>query len=54
MMQQFAPKGAKLNNEGTISAIMEDRYVEVEFPLEGDNHSQVAPYPANICQKITH
>jgi len=44
MLQRFAPPEAKPNNEGTISGIMEDGYYEVEFPLSGENHSQVAPY----------
>lgn len=55
MLQKFAPPGAKPNNEGIISEIMEDGYVEVEFPIGDDNpneHSQVAPYPANIVYKI--
>lgn len=55
MLQQFAPKGAKPNNVGVISEILEDGYVEVEFPIGNDDpkeHSQVAPYPASICQKI--
>lgn len=55
MLQKFAPAGAKPNNEGVISEIMEDGYVEVEFPIGSDDpkeHSQVAPYPAAICTKI--
>lgn len=55
ILQKFAPPGAKPNNEGTVSEIMEEGYVEVEFPIGDDDpkkHSQVAPYPANICIKI--
>lgn len=52
MMQQFAPPGAKPNNEGVVADIWDDGTVEVEFPLEGDNHSQVAPYSPSICKKI--
>lgn len=52
MMQQFAPNGAKPNNEGVISDIWEDGTIEVEFPLEGENHSQVAPYSPDVCFKI--
>jgi len=52
MMQQFAPKGAKPNNEGTVFDIWEDGTIEVEFPLEGENHSQVAPYSPDIVYKI--
>lgn len=56
MLQKFAPHGSRPNNEGVISEIMEDGFVEVEFPIGDDDpkeHSQSAPYPANICQKIT-
>lgn len=52
MLQQFAPKGAKPNNEGTVYDIWEDGTIEVEFPLEGENHSQNAPYPPHLCKKI--
>lgn len=55
MLQQFAPPGAKQNNEGVISEIMEDGDLLIEFPIGDDDpkdHSQVAPYPSNICQKI--
>lgn len=52
MLQRFAPPGAKPNNEGTIADIWEDGTIEVEFPLEGENHSQAAPYPRKIVQKI--
>lgn len=48
MLQKFAPPGAKPNNEGTISEIMEDGDYLIEFPLEGEDHSQVAPYPGRI------
>lgn len=55
MLQKFAPKGARPNNEGVISEILDDGDVMVEFPIGDDypkKHSQVAPYPASICIKI--
>ena len=55
MLQKFAPPGAKPNNEGVVSEILEDGYLEIEFPIGNDDpkkHSQVAPYPADICHKI--
>lgn len=52
MLQKFAPPGSKPNNEGTVADIWEDGTIEVEFPLEGENHSQVAPYPPSIVHKI--
>jgi hypothetical protein len=52
MLQRFAPPGAKPNNEGIVSDIWDDGTIEVEFPLDGDNHSQVAPYPPNKVVKI--
>lgn len=55
MLQRFAPPGAKPNNEGVVSEIMKDGYLEIEFPIGDDDpeeHSQVAPYPANICKLI--
>jgi hypothetical protein len=55
MLQKFAPPGAKPNNEGVVSEILEDGYLMIEFPIGDDDpkeHSQVAPYPANICVKI--
>lgn len=52
MLQRFAPPGAKPNNEGVVSAIMEDGYYEIEFPLEGEDHSQVAPYPEHKIRLI--
>ena len=52
MLQQFAPPGAKPNNEGTIAEIMEDGYYGVEFPLSGENHSQLAPYPEKQIRLI--
>ena len=55
MLQKFAPKGAKPNNEGRVSEILEDGYVMIEFPIGDDDieqHSQIAPYPASICMKI--
>lgn len=53
MMQKFAPPGSKPNNEGTVSDILEDGTIEVEFPLEGQGHSQCAPYSPKICIKIS-
>jgi len=52
MLQKFAPPGAKPNNRGKIADIWEDGTIEVEFPLEGENHSQVAPYPAHLIVKV--
>lgn len=51
-LQRFAPPGVKPNNEGTISELMEDGYYEIEFPLSGENHSQVAPYPEHQIRLI--
>ncbi len=55
MLQKFAPPGAKPNNEGRVSEILEDGDLLIEFPIGDDDieeHSQVAPYPASICHKI--
>lgn len=55
MLQQFAPKGAKPNNEGIVKEIDEDT-VYVAFPIgdeDPDEHSQLAPYPINVCIKIS-
>jgi len=52
MLQKFAPPNAKPNNEGTVSDFYEDGMVEIEFPLEGDNHSQVSIYHKSIIIKI--
>lgn len=55
MLQRFAPLGSKPNNEGVVAEILEDGMVEINFPIGDDDpeeHSQAAPYPANICQKI--
>lgn len=55
MLQNFAPPGAKPNNEGVVSEILEDGYLMIEFPIGDDDpkeHSQVAPYPASLCVKI--
>lgn len=55
MLQKFAPPGAKPNNEGIVQEIMEDGALLIEFPIGDDdpkNHSQVAPYPANLCHKV--
>lgn len=52
MLQRFAPKGAKPNNIGTVYEIWEDGTIEVEFPLEGEGHSQNAPYPPHLVHKI--
>lgn len=54
-MQKFAPPGARPNNEGVVSEILEDGYLVIDFPIGSDNpskHSQSAPYPENICHKI--
>lgn len=55
MLQKFAPPGAKPNNEGIVQEIMEDGALLIEFPIGDDDpkkHSQVAPYPPNLCHKI--
>lgn len=52
MLQRFAPPGAKPNNEGTVHEILEDGDYIIEFPLEGENHSQIAPYPENKLRLI--
>lgn len=52
MLQRFAPPGAKPNNRGTIAEIWEDGTILVDFPLEGDNHSQVAPYDPHLIRKV--
>jgi hypothetical protein len=55
MLQKFAPPGAKPNNEGTVSQILGDGYLEIEFPIGDDDpqeHSQAAAYHRSICQKI--
>jgi hypothetical protein len=55
MLQQFAPPGAKPNNEGYIKEFLEDGDAMIEFPI-GDEpmeeHSQVAPYPIGMLRKI--
>lgn len=45
LLKRFAPPGAKPIDEGAVAEIMEDGYYGIEFPLEGKNHSQLAPYP---------
>jgi hypothetical protein len=55
MLQQFAPPGAKPNNEGFIKEFLADGDVMIEFPIGDDpleEHSQVAPYPRNLIIKI--
>lgn len=55
MLQQFAPPNAKPNNEGIVISEMDEDTWEIQFPIGNDdpkNHSQVAPYPKNICTKI--
>lgn len=55
MLQKFAPPGAKPNNEGVVSEILVNGDLLIEFPIGDDDpedHSQVAPYPANLCHKI--
>lgn len=55
MLQKFAPPGAKPNNEGVVSEILEDGDLLIDFPIGNDDpkeHSQAAPYSANICIKI--
>lgn len=52
MLQRFAPPGAKPNNEGKVHEILEDGDYIIEFPLEGENHSQIAPYPEHKLRLI--
>lgn len=52
MLRQFSPKGAKPNNIGKVSKIMDKGDILVEFKLSGKNHSQVAPYPENMVRLI--
>lgn len=50
MLQQFAPEGAKPNNEARITEFLEGNLVMLEFPIGDDKmseHSQAAPYPKN-------
>ena len=52
MLQKFAPPNAKPNNEGIIVSEIDKDTWEIEFPIGDDDideHSQVAPYPKNIC-----
>lgn len=55
ILQQFAPPGAKPNNEGIVTEVMNSGDLMIEFPI-GDadphKHSQSSFYPASICQKI--
>ena len=39
------------NHHGKVAAIWDDGKILVEFPLSGENHSQVAPYPASMVRK---
>lgn len=52
MLQKFIPKGAQPNNEGIILDIWGDGTIEVEFSLEGEGHSQVAPYDPEVVIKL--
>lgn len=55
MLQKFSPPDAKPNNEGVITEICSDGTAMIEFPIGDDNpeeHSQSAPYPIQILQRI--
>lgn len=39
------------NHHGKVAEIWDDGQILVEFPLSGENHSQVAPYPASMVRK---
>ena len=52
MLQRFAPKKSKPNNVGKIAEILEDGSILVEFNLSGKDHSQVAPYPADMVRRL--
>ena len=41
------------NHHGTVAEVWADGQILVEFPLSGDNHSQVAPYPKSMVRKRT-
>jgi hypothetical protein len=51
MLRRLMPR-AKPNNIGKVAEVYEDGTVLVEFKLSGKNHSQVAPYPADMVVKI--
>jgi len=56
MMERFRPIGVPPQNIGVVKEIMEDGDLLIEFPIGNDDpneHSQSAPYPANICRKIS-
>jgi len=53
MLQQFAPPGAKPNNEGRIKEYAPNGQAIIEFPIGDDKmgeHSQIAPY--NLGQLV--
>lgn len=56
MLQQFAPPGAKPNNEGFVTEIdEEDGTAIIEFPIGSDDmaeHSQCAPYEIGLLTVI--
>lgn len=52
MLQRFAPKKSEPNNVGKIAEILEDGSILVEFKLSGKDHSQVAPYPADMVRRL--
>lgn len=41
------------NNLGIVAEIWDDGTVLVEFPLSGEEHNQVAPYPRDMVRKLT-
>jgi len=51
MLRRLMGPNAKPNHHGTVAEIMEDGDILVEFPLSGENHSQVAPYPPNMVRR---
>ena len=56
MLQQFAPLGAKPNNEGFVVEIDEEEGTAmIEFPIGDDDmseHSQCAPYEIELLTVI--
>ena len=38
------------NHHGTVAEIWDTGEILVEFPLSGENHSQVAPYPKELVR----
>jgi hypothetical protein len=53
-LMRIMPPGTPPNNEGWVKEILDDGEIMVEFPIGDDDpeeHSQIAPYPANMVVK---